>query len=106
MFIQRLPAIGLFLLIFTSILIAVYAVGFQARLIGAPSFHERFDQVPIAGTMHVIGGAIVLFIGGFQFWGRLRQNQPNLHRWLGRVYLSLVALGGIAALMLSRIGNG
>ena len=57
-------SLGLFLLIVLSVGVGMYAVGFQLRLSGDPGFHLRFDQMPVASSMHVIGGAVVLLVGG------------------------------------------
>ena len=94
------------LIILTSILIALHAFGFQFRVSGDPVFHARFDTMPIAGAMHVIGGGIVLALGGFQFSSRLRQNYLTLHRNMGRAYLILVAVGGVGALVLAPSADG
>ncbi len=94
------------LVIVTSILIAIHAMGFQFRVSGDPQIHARFDAMPVAGAMHVIGGGLVLLIGGFQFSSRLRRRAPSLHRNLGRVYLLLVATGGIGALALAPFAGG
>jgi uncharacterized membrane protein len=37
--------------------------------------------------IHVISGGISLLLGGFQFWGWLRDKHRNIHRWMGRIYL-------------------
>ncbi len=101
-----LRRIGLAVMIFLSICISMYAFAFQLQLIGDPSFHVRFDQVPIQAAMHVLGGGTVLLIGGFQFSTSLRRNRPQLHRLLGRTYLLLVLVGGIGGLMLAPSSAG
>lgn len=63
--------------------------------------YERMFAIPAIGLAHVLGGAIASLIGPFQFLARLRQKQPVLHRWLGRVYLIAVGLGALAGLYLS-----
>ncbi len=103
---RPLSASLLGLVIVTSILIAFHAMGFQLRLSGDPMIHARFDAMPVAGAMHVIGGGLVLLIGGFQFSSRLRRAAPSLHRNLGRAYLLLVATGGIGALLLAPHADG
>ena len=49
-----------------SLAIGGYAIAFQLRLIGNPEFHFRFDEMYIPGSMHVIGGGIVLLPGGLR----------------------------------------
>ncbi len=99
-------ATAVVVLILLSIPIALYAFGFQLRMAGSPEFHARFDQMPIASAMHVLGGGMVLLLGGFQFSRRLRMRMPALHRNMGRVYLILVAVGGTGGLMLAPFSEG
>lgn len=98
--------IGLPMMIFLSIAIGLHAIGFQFRVSGDPSIHARFDQMPIFSSMHVLGGAIVLIVGGFQFSNSLRVRWPRLHRNMGRLYLSFVAIGGIGGLALAPVSDG
>ena len=97
-------ALGLMTLL--SIAIGLYAVAFQARMTGDPTFHARFDEMFVASTMHVIGGAVVLLVGALQFWKSLRTGYPHVHRWLGRLYLSFAIIGGIGGLILSPYSDG
>ncbi|MCB1644795.1 MAG: DUF2306 domain-containing protein [Pseudomonadales bacterium] len=97
---------GLVLMIISSLAIGLYAFGFQARMVGAPEFHMKFDASPLAAAMHVIGGGTVLLVGGFQFVGALRRSYPQLHRWFGRIYLSFVFIGGIGGLVLATTADG
>lgn len=90
----------------SSIAIGLYALSFQLRLTGSPDFHARFDEMPIASTLHVVSGGIVLLVGAIQFWRQLRANYPSLHRWLGRIYLAFVLLGGIGGLIMAPVSEG
>lgn len=94
------------LMVLLSVAIGLHALGFQLRLSGDPGFHARFDQVPWTGGLHVLGGAIVLLVGGLQFWRGLRLRRPHLHRYLGRIYLLCVLVGGVAGLMLAPQSDG
>jgi uncharacterized membrane protein len=51
--------------------------------------------------LHIGGGTAALFAGPFQLWSGFRDRHRQLHRWLGRVYVSGVVLGGAAAFYLS-----
>jgi hypothetical protein len=47
---------------------------------------------------HMLGGLVAIVLGPLQFWPRIRNRHPKVHRVTGRVYLSGVlvsALGGI-----------
>jgi hypothetical protein len=50
---------------------------------------------------HIIGGVLVLGLGPFQFLTRLRTRWPKVHRWMGRLYLVGIALGGSAGLYMA-----
>lgn len=52
---------------------------------------------------HVLGGLIALLIGPFQFSSRFRQHHLSVHRIMGRVYLSSVAVSAVMALCVSSI---
>jgi hypothetical protein len=47
--------------------------------------------------VHIAGGVVSLFVGAFQFSRQLRMKSLALHRWVGRIYLGAVAVGGLAA---------
>ena len=56
---------------------------------------------------HVASGLIAILIGPLQFWPRLRRDYLPFHRIAGRVYVTAVLIGSIAALGLaSRIDSG
>lgn len=94
------------LMIFLSVCIGLYAFAFQAGMQGAPETQSRFSEWQIFSSMHVIGGGIVLVIGGFQFWPSLRRDHINIHRWLGRIYLTFVLIGGVGGLAISPNSDG
>ena len=98
--------IGLTIMTVTSIAIGLYAFGFLFRLTGDPTFHVRFASMPVASTMHVVGGGLVLLTGALQFWRSLRLKMPVAHRWLGRVYLCFVLIGGLGGLALAPASAG
>ena len=51
--------------------------------------------------IHIIGGVLALGLGPFQFLNRFRSRYPKVHRWMGRLYLFGIALGGIAGLYMA-----
>lgn len=97
-------ALGLMTLM--SMAIGLYAIGFQLGLAGDPALHQRFAQMPVAAAMHVIGGAVVLLTGALQFWPGLRTGYRDFHRWIGRLYLTFVLIGGIGGLILAPFSGG
>ena len=51
--------------------------------------------------MHILGGVIALTVGPFQFLHRVRSKYPQIHRWLGRLYLAGIFLGGVFGLYMA-----
>lgn len=51
--------------------------------------------------VHAFSGGIALLIGPFQFISGLRNRRPNLHRWMGRIYLTGILLGGLSAFIIA-----
>ena len=67
-----------------------------------PEMRATYALYPAAIYAHIFGSAVALIIGPFQFWTRLRNERPRLHRWLGRCYLLLgVGIGGSAGLFMA-----
>lgn len=98
--------IGLITLLALSLGVAGYALvvyGFSP--LGAllhPDMRATYALNPAAIYAHIFGSAVALMIGPFQFWARLRNERPQLHRWLGRCYLLIgVGLGGSAGLFMA-----
>ena len=52
---------------------------------------------------HAFGGILALALGPWQFWAGLRNKHLQLHRWIGRLYLFGVLVGGIGGLYLATI---
>lgn len=90
-----------------SIGIALYAL--SAALL--PTMRNDFvanmvSNSSISSVTHFFFGGIVLIAGAFQFHQGLRKRHLTLHRWLGRVYVIGVTLGGVAGLLLAVNSNG
>ncbi|MEU1971201.1 DUF2306 domain-containing protein [Microbacterium sp. NPDC019599] len=73
-------------------------VGLASHYAGQPAF------VQVALYAHIVGAAVALMLGPLQFWRGLRERRPRVHRWTGRVYLSGVAIGGLAGLVIAPFG--
>ena len=98
-------------------LMAFLAVGVAVFLIGqyAPGNPDRFFPqqrlVYIAhktGLMaHIFGAGIALLIGPFQFLPAMRRKKYlGLHRWLGRLYLLGILVGGLSGLYMATFAHG
>lgn len=51
--------------------------------------------------LHVGGGFVAITTGPFQFLTRLRERHLNWHRYLGRLYVIVVGLSGLAGLFIA-----
>jgi hypothetical protein len=94
------------LMLLLSLAIVVYAGAllvtraFPAEL--APSLHVH----TVAISLHILGAILTLALGPWQFLPRLRSRYPNVHRWIGRLYLLGVLVGGTSGLYLSVFSYG
>lgn len=71
----------------------------------AGNYAARGPFIQAALYAHIAGGAVALIVGPLQFWRGLRTRLPRVHRWLGRTYLSAVALGGVAGLVIAPVSQ-
>ena len=92
---------GLIAVILLAVPVGLYAYLFQAGMTGDPAFQVRFAEVPLFAAFHVLGGGTILIIGGFQFIAAIRARRIAVHRWIGRVYLSGVLIGGVGGFVLA-----
>ena len=90
-----------------ALLVAIYAVFTALTAAGGSGVAaEMFATSAIGALSHFLGGAIVMIAGALQFNARLRARHLHWHRWLGRIYVSGVLVGGIAGFYLAFYTNG
>lgn len=87
--------------------VAAYAI----MNLALPSFRSPFVQnifmlSPSAISMHLFGGGIAMILGAIQLNSRLRARFISAHRWLGRLYVLAVIVGGIAGFILALSSSG
>ena len=97
---------GYVLMAFLALAIAANAViSYGLRPLDAvidPLLAVSFRAHQPALYSHIFGAAVALSLGAFQFSARLRTGRPQLHRWMGRLYLGVgVLVGGIAGLIMA-----
>ena len=51
--------------------------------------------------VHAFAGGIALIIGPFQFLDGFCKRRPVIHRWIGRLYLVSILLGGLSAFIIA-----
>jgi hypothetical protein len=67
---------------------------------------QRFTEYLTPLLFHAGGSAVALMLGAWGFWGTFRNRYLWLHRWMGRVYLLAVLVGGTAGLYLALTAFG
>jgi len=92
-------------------ILAFAIVGYALLLIVVPALRPpfvraRIASVPAAIFGHLAASAVALGLGPFQFDAGLRSRRPRLHRWMGRIYLSGILVGGVSGLVLARFSQG
>lgn len=56
--------------------------------------------------IHIVPSVIAMALGPFQFLPNLRARRPRLHRWMGRIYLVSILIGGISGLYMAQFATG
>jgi uncharacterized membrane protein len=87
-------------------LLALAVAGYAFAIVATPGLRPSLVEAllterPVAAYAHFVGGAVALVAGAFQLNTWLRNRFLGIHRWLGRLYMSAVIGGGIAALALA-----
>jgi uncharacterized membrane protein len=98
---RALKITGWLLMLLLAFLITLVSLRYfivRPEVAAAPPLGERFATYLPIFLCHVAGGTLALVLGPWQFWTRLRDRSPRLHRWLGRVYLSAILIGGVSGL--------
>lgn len=107
--------IGLGVLAFLSIGVALVApvpwlFGLVADMSPRPPLLDhllaRFTAAPLIFLLHVVGGAVALLTGPWQLMPRLRARRSRLHRATGYLYVSAVAVAGVAGLIMAATAWG
>lgn len=104
-------SLGKSLLFLLSFGVAGYALYVYAVLpLGSlmnPDMRANFLAHDTGIYIHAFASVVALVLGPFQFSMRLRQEHANLHRWMGRIYLSVgVLVGGLAGLYMAQYAYG
>jgi hypothetical protein len=93
---------------FSAAVFGAYILAFYLR--AAPAHLERWNgNLPelyepghllatVAIGAHMASGAVVLLLGPLQLVGAIRRAQPAVHRWIGRVFVTVAGLAGLGGL--------
>jgi uncharacterized membrane protein len=72
---------------------------------GASFIIARRTTMPLAVSAHLTGGLVALAVGAWQMNARLRAGVLELHRWMGRIYVVAVLVGGLGALPMAIVSE-
>lgn len=98
-------------LILLSLGVAGYAIvvyGFlPLGVVVHPDMRATYEVQRLGIYTHVFAAAVALILGPFQFSATLRARHPALHRWSGRLYLTVgVLVGGVSGLYMAAHAYG
>jgi len=86
--------------------VVVYSL-FPLGALVAPEMRDAFAANSLAIHAHVFASAVALALGPAQLSQKLRLRRPQLHRWVGRLYLAVgVGMGGVAGLVMATHASG
>jgi uncharacterized membrane protein len=99
----------------TSLAVAGYFVGQYAtgslQTLGtqhvglASNYAHRALPLQLAFYAHIVCAGLALALGPFQFVQAVRRRVPRLHRWIGRGYVTSIAVGSVAAFVMSFVSE-
>jgi uncharacterized membrane protein len=85
--------------------VAAYAVVVYAFMpLGSlvhPDMRVVFEAHRLGIYTHIFGSSVALALGPLQFLSRIRNTRISLHRWLGRLYLGAISIGGLSGLYMA-----
>jgi len=106
---RTILAVGWAVVAITAILVAVVSTRYfliSFELATPPDLLAAVSQRKIIFFLHIVGGILALASGAWNFVEASRCRFLYLHRWLGRIYLVSVMVGGVAGLLLSTSAQG
>ena len=99
--------IGWGVMTFLALLVALYAgLALVMPASRTPFVQNLFSTLPVAISLHLVGGLAAIVIGAFQVNSRLRTKFLPAHRWLGRSYLIAVIVSSSAGFALALDSHG
>jgi hypothetical protein len=104
-----MKTLTLWLVLFLSIGVVGYAI-FSYTILSpgttvAPAMKATYEEQRVRILVHVFASAIALATGPFQFFPAIRSRRL-LHRRLGYIYFTAVAVGGAAGFAMSFVAYG
>jgi len=109
---RTLKNIGFYLLAFFAILIALYPLSYFVldRTFGLLQSKDALLLQNVFWNIgfytHILAGGMALLIGWIQFSQKIRVKRKSLHKLVGKTYVVLVILSGIAGIGIAFFGTG
>jgi uncharacterized membrane protein len=67
----------------------------------AAALDSHFADHRTLTLTHILPGTLFMLLGPLQFVGRLRSTYPRVHRWSGRIFLTISAFVGVTGLTMA-----
>ena len=83
---------------FSLVVVALAAISGLQQVAPHLAHYAGSHDLPLFA--HMVAGPLALALAPFQFWRRLRNGAPRVHRLLGYTYVTAVTIAGISALLL------
>lgn len=86
------------LMTFFSVGVGLYGIAYLLRGVAGlpPSVIDNTTFWKPLLIVHAASAGVALLIGAFQFLRSIRVQRPNVHRWIGRAYVTACIIGGLS----------
>jgi hypothetical protein len=71
-----------------------------------PIMKENFKAHPLGIYVHIFPSLLALILGPFQFNTTFRNHKIHIHRFIGKIYLLCVLIGGLSGLYMAQFSFG
>lgn len=95
------------LMAFLAVVVTIIALAPYITL-NSENFNDATARYATESTLRYVGlfvhafsGGIALLLGPFQFLDGFRKRRPVVHRWMGRLYLVSILIGGLSAFVIA-----
>lgn len=96
-----------FIFLLLLITLQYIPISFDSAFLRVKQDEIQLVHYQITFFAHVYSSIFVIVIGLFQFSTALRKRKPNLHRWLGKIYVGIILfIAGPSGLVISIYANG
>lgn len=96
-----------FFMALAAFAVAGYALFVAVSTPGDASVVADMFATSTSGALsHFLAGAVVIIAGALQFNSRIRTGHPDWHRWLGRLYVVGILIGGVAGFYMALHSTG